>query len=236
MFFRITYDFIKSYVPNIELVKARSIISPVIEVKTNEAKNFKGVNGKLYRINWDNSINDHTNCYAFAMGWEYSTNNERSYIPGWFAGGLPEKYTDFKDCVIRDLHAVGRRVYDFIDGKDIPKHLPVCDEKTYWVKAMIRDYNDIGSFHFARKDEESGRWLHKVGFYKEPSIFMRNLTKMFQFPCFKPCPACWYAWIKKLRPDCLGTGLPASMTSMSMTLFPMLFPFVDNRTRKNTET
>ena len=189
--FKITYDFIKPYIPDIELVKARSIINLVVEDELNESKTFKGVDGKKYRINWDNSVNEYTNCYAFAMGWEYAINGMFGYIPGMFSGRLPEKCADFKDCIIGDLKALGRKVYDFIEGKDIPKELPNCDDNSYWIKAMVISDNNLASFHIARKDEESGRWLHKVGF-KEPTILMRNIeltpdySKIYNHVYFRP--------------------------------------------------
>lgn len=127
---------------------------------------FKGVDGNTYLIEYDSKLNSYTNCYAFAIGWRVPAQNKYDdYVPGFLAG-KPYSLENSASLVKADLEKVDRKVYEILFN--IPKELPEGDG--YWIKFLCNPTKGELSAHFMRKDKKSGRWLHKMGWKKPPSV------------------------------------------------------------------
>jgi len=132
--------------------------------RINPYQPFLGVDGQVYEIDWK----PEGNCYSYALRTEYpDSQTKKSFSPGVIAGKTykPEK---IKSLIIADLKKQNRIIYEVVD--EIPKELPKGEG--YWIKCFIAEGNR--DFHFALKDPKSGRWLHKIGWIKSPSLMMRN--------------------------------------------------------------
>ena len=134
---------------------------------------FTGIDGKNYRISYPSELYIRTNCYAFVMGWRSRGTKNVDYIPGFLAK-KSLSLQELPSLVEADLETVGRKVYELI--YDIPEHLPEAKEG-YWIKALYCKIKGLESIHFMFKDENSGRWLHKMG-WEEPPKFV---TKMVSY-------------------------------------------------------
>lgn len=142
-----------------------------IEDNPNPADKFLGKDGKWYTIGFPSDL---FNCYLFAMGWTVKAKNSGYGIPGFLVGKLPRNQEEIKEYIIEDLAAVGRKVHEILSEDEIPEELPAAEKGTYWVKIYF--YNEgIGSFHIARKDEQSGRWVHKLGWTAPCKVICDNL-------------------------------------------------------------
>lgn len=165
---------------NAKNLKKRSQTSKQVTVVTNkpvpqEAKvdpyqPFYGVDGKKYVIAFKPNLNTKTNCYAFAMGWAMAADDKYSdYIPGFLCGKSFE-YEWIVDLIKEDLEAVGRKVYEIV--YDIPESLP--DGEGYWVKGVMCYEGEHPKFHIMRKDKNSGRWIHKMGWEYPPKVVVKK--------------------------------------------------------------
>lgn len=138
---------------------------------------FVGVDGKTtYEISYPANLNEVTNCYAFALGIRAKGNPNRDYYPG-FLSGFPlcwEIADNLEERVRADMAALGRTVHEIFYAGDIPAHLPRAENDTVWIKALKSPYKEEG-IHFMVKNEASGRWIHKLGWYMPPKVVVRNL-------------------------------------------------------------
>ena len=136
---------------------------------------FEGADGKKYILLVDPKQNQNRNCYAYAMKWPLSGHRcLGEYIPGFLAG-LPFNIEKIEELVRADLKAVKREVYEVV--YDIPDVLPYGEG--YWVKALYCERTE--DFHFAMKDPNSGRWIHKMGWEMPPKVFIRNTIYVSRF-------------------------------------------------------
>ena len=137
---------------------------------------FEGLDGLTYQISYPDELNETTNCYAFALGLRAKGNPQRDYIPGFLAGynGLPKDGTELEARVVADIEKLGRKVLEVIHASDIPEHLPKAKVGTVWIKALVGECIE-GDIHFMVKNEESGRWIHKMGWTMPPKVVVRNL-------------------------------------------------------------
>lgn len=166
-----------SLVKAFESHKIRRIVSkarnlPAIDMDNpNPTMPFQGMNGRWYKIT---APNGQYNCYMFAMGWIFSTPNFEVGNPGILSasGAIPSSKDEFVDFITSDLAKAGRNVHEVI--YDIPEHLPKAKPSTYWVKVYFVG-DDLSTFHIARKDELSGRWIHKLGWKEPPKVICDNL-------------------------------------------------------------
>lgn len=133
---------------------------------------FMGKNGKWYKIVLQNSFP--SNCYLTAMRWITPVKNNLYGVPGFLVGRVPFTVEEFKDFIVQDLNVCDRHVHEIIEGDVIPEVLPVAERGTYWVKVYFENDN-ISSFHIAFKHEESGRWIHKLGWEAPVQVVMRNI-------------------------------------------------------------
>ena len=135
---------------------------------------FPGRKGdsKLYRIRWRSDLTEYTNCYAFACGWTVKGKVfDEIYQPGFLSGKDPHTKNEYVAAIIADLKAVGREVYEVYDVNTCPKNLPKADKDSYWIKILF-----IGDdhFHMMRKDEMSGKWIHKAGWKQRPKVHLKT--------------------------------------------------------------
>lgn len=153
------------------VTKARKV--PEIDMSNpNPTQPFQGLNGRWYKIN---AGNGQYNCYLFAMGWVFSTPNFEVGNPGVLSKDKrPSSKEEFVEFITSDLSKVGRNVHEVIYGQNIPVRLHKAQPSTYWVKVYFIG-DDISSFHIARKDELSGRWVHKLGWTEPPKVICENL-------------------------------------------------------------
>ena len=136
----------------------------------NPTQPFQGKDGNWYKIIFPEGK---YNCYLFAMGWGCSAPNSAYGIPGFLVGRVPRNLEEIKELIVKDLNAVNRKVYEIYEKEEIPKYLPAAKSGTYWIKVYFSN-DSIGSFHVSRKDEESGRWLHKMGWEAPPKVVCDN--------------------------------------------------------------
>ena len=132
---------------------------------------FQGKDGNWYKIIFPEGK---YNCYLFAMGWGCSAPNSGYGIPGFLVGRIPRDVEEIKELIIKDLNAVNRKVYEIYEKDEIPEYLPEANPGTYWIKVYFSDKESIGSFHVSRKHEESGRWLHKMGWEAPAKVVCDN--------------------------------------------------------------
>ena len=127
----------------------------------------------LHLIKWPSDLTDYTNCYAFACGWTVKDDKFGSeiYQPGFLSGLDPETHGDYLNAVIADLKAVGREVYEVYDAYNCPKKLPKAEKGSYWIKILFASEH---AYHMMRKDEESGKWVHKAGWKQRPKVVLRQ--------------------------------------------------------------
>ena len=134
----------------------------------------QGLNKRWYKIGVPDG---HYNCYLFAMGWPFPTLNPEVGLTGFLSGDIttiPSSKDEIVDLITSDLAQAGRNVHEVIMGPDIPERLPKAKPSTYWVKIYFVG-DDISSFHIARKDELSERWVHKLGWTEPPKVICDNL-------------------------------------------------------------
>ena len=131
-------------------------------------------NPNFYLIKWPSDLTEYTNCYAFACGWTVKDDRFGSeiYQPGFLSGKSPETPREYLQAIISDLKAVGREVYEVYDLFDCPKTFPKADKNSYWIKFL---YAGEGHFHMMRKDEMSGKWIHKAGWKQRPKVLLRQI-------------------------------------------------------------
>ena len=133
--------------------------------------------GCWYLINWPSNYNVITNSYAFAMGWfAADRNNLHMYTPGFLCHQKPKTKDDMIAAMLQDLKECGRDVYEIYSTKYIPKELPEPSKGTYWIKVYFLD-DDPETFHVARKDSISGKWIHKPGYDKIPKVIMNPIAR-----------------------------------------------------------
>ena len=141
----------------------------------NPIEAFPGIDGKWYIIDFPSK---RFNCYLFSLGWTIDIGPKIGYgYPGIMIGKLPKSKMESVNFIMHDLNAVGREVHELYMG-DIPKKLPKAEEGTYWIKVFFvkgTDEKEWETFHTARKDEASGRWLHKLGWYAPAKVMLNNL-------------------------------------------------------------
>ncbi len=172
-----------------------------------EYEPFKGIDGRNYIIGYDKRLNEKTNCYAFAMGWQIpAVDPYKEYTPG-FLVGQPYTLERAEELVKADLEAIGRKVYEVL--YDVPEKLP--EGEGYWIKFLhCKENGPMAGMHFARKDVKSGRWLHKVGWYCPPKLYVRNAEFkdrkeiLFERPEFYGLP-------REMMEKLLVTMFPAQM-------------------------
>lgn len=169
---------------------------------------FKGKDGKWYKIVLQNKFA--SNCYMTAMRWFVPAKNTLYGIPGFLVGKIPFTNEELKDLIAQDLEVCGRRVLEVIDAEDIPETLPAAEKGTYWVKVFLEEGN-IGTFHIAWKHEESGRWLHKLGWEAPLKVFMRNLELFCPYDELIKDPETSFMYRSMSKSDfisfCLSMGL-----------------------------
>lgn len=131
---------------------------------------FQGQNGQWYKLK---SWSCRGNCYAYAMGWAIDAATTGWFIPGFLVGRIPRDESEIIPCICDDLKKVGRAVHQVIMEDEIPEQLPEAPKGTYWVKLYLNG-DFITGFHIARKDEITGRWIHKLGWACPPKVVMDN--------------------------------------------------------------
>ena len=134
---------------------------------------FPGRKGdcKWHLINWSDDLNDYTNCYAFACGWTVKDDIWSGiYQPGFLCGMEPDSLGMYLTAIISDLNAVGRRVFEVHDFSTCPKKLPKPGKDCYWIKLLFADDEH---FHMMRKDELTGKWIHKTGWTERPKVVLK---------------------------------------------------------------
>lgn len=140
---------------------------------------FPGKNGEncWYLINWPSNYNSVTNSYAFAMGWYAADrNNLHMYTPGFLCHQKPKSKEDMVGSMLLDLKMCGREVYELYVVKYMPKVLPEASKGTYWIKIYFSN-DDPKTFHVARKDNLSGKWIHKPGYDNLPEVILKPISK-----------------------------------------------------------
>lgn len=160
--------------PNRIVTKARKV--PKVDMSNPDpTQPFQGLNNRWYKISVPNG---HYNCYLFAMGWPFSTPNFEVGLPGFLSNTIiPSSKDDIVNFINSDLAKAGRHVHEVIMGQDIPERLPKAQPSSYWVKIYFVG-DDISTFHISRKDELSGRWIHKLGWTEPPKVICDNLEFM----------------------------------------------------------
>jgi len=133
---------------------------------------FMGKDGNWYKIIAPKSV---YNCYLFAMGWIINAPNTGYGIPGFMTGKTPQNSEDFLNFIADDLAAVGRKTYELYHSNEIPETLPPASPNTYWVKVYFKNIEDLSTYHISRKDEVSGRWIHKLGWTAPCKVICENL-------------------------------------------------------------
>ncbi len=110
------------------------------------------------------------NCYAYSLGIMYNKSKKVNHVPGYTAG----KYYEG----ISPLELVRNITID-LNNLQIPFRRIELDEDTelheneYLVKVFYapRSINLArGDFHFIRRDNVTGLWFHKMGWYKQPCL------------------------------------------------------------------
>ena len=133
----------------------------------NPAGPFRGKDGKCYEIIFPDG---NQNSYYNAMGWTVTVKNPRYGIPGFLVGRMPDSVDSILELVTADLAAVDRNVYEVIEEIDIPEELPKAEKNTCWIKIYFSQKDDWETFHFARKDEKSGRWIHRFDWEDKSTV------------------------------------------------------------------
>ena len=151
---------------------------PEINTNPNKYDIFLGEDRRLYHISVKYTFG---NCYSTAMGWMLNAPDECWYMPGFTCGEKSTDISKYTGLIMDDLEAVGRHVYTIIQGNCIPQKLPPAENGRYWIKTMKSDAEGFAGFHIARKDETSGRWIHRFGHNARPSVFMRNLQIDYRY-------------------------------------------------------
>lgn len=125
----------------------------------------------FYLINWSDDLTEYTNCYAFACGWTVKKELFSGiYQPGFLCGLDPETRGQYADAIVQDLKAVGREVYEIYDSAVCPKKLPKAEKGSYWIKLVFAGEDH---FHILRKDEHTGKWIHKPGWNSLPRVVLK---------------------------------------------------------------
>ena len=154
------------------VVKINKVPTGVALDNPNPCHPFMGKDGKWYKLIAPTGV---YNCYLFAMGWIINAPNTGYGVPGFLSGTMPQTPEDFLNFMVDDLAKVGRKAYELYRSYDIPEVLPPATPGTYWVKIFFRDSEDISTYHIARKDEVSGRWIHKLGWEAPCKVICENL-------------------------------------------------------------
>lgn len=134
---------------------------------------FPGRKGdsNFYLIRWSDDLTEYTNCYAFACGWTVKDRKFNGiYQPGFLSGLEPENLGEYVEAITKDLKAVGREVYEVYDAMTCPKKLPKAKDGSYWIKLVFAGDD---RFHMLRKDENTGKWIHKAGWSNQPKVLLR---------------------------------------------------------------
>lgn len=169
---------------DIEQFKAKTVKTVLSETEANlryEKDNpdstgaFPGIDGKWYVINFPC---ERYNAYMFALGWTIEVGSKVGYgYPGIMSGKLPSSKMECVQLIMNDINAVGRQVHEIIMQR-FPRKLPKAEKGTYWIKIFFAQGTidtDWSTVHLARKDEASGRWLHKLGWVSPPKVMTDNL-------------------------------------------------------------
>ena len=113
------------------------------------------------------------NCYAYALGIMYDDDTKRRgfYRPG-FTEGIRYDGENVKELMKKiriDLQNLGISFRQF----DLNSKKMVLRDKEYLIKVFYTPKNKklpAGDFHFVRKDKQTGKWFHKMGWYKQPDV------------------------------------------------------------------
>jgi len=145
-----------------------------IPQKGNPFGPFTGQDGKYYEIAYESKI---SNCVAFAMHIDYNAKNSAYYVPGWLsAHKIPRNFKEVCEYMIADFNALGRKVHQVIWAEQMPEKLPVAPKGQYWLKCLDAGKLEIAGMHWMCKDEASGLWFHKVGWYSPPKVVERIIN------------------------------------------------------------
>ncbi len=112
--------------------------------------------------------------YQTAMGWCVQPRKAGEGFPGFLTGKTPASKEDILKLIKSDLLKTNRNIHEVIAGDQIPAELPEAAKNTCWVKVYFSE-DDWGTFHIARKDEASGRWIHKLPWNNYVTVVMDNL-------------------------------------------------------------
>lgn len=127
-----------------------------------------------FPISLDEETVSNINCYAYSLGIMFHTFTK---LRGFYNPGFTE-HNDFHsgdtdetllEKIHRDLNNIGINYRDIVINSDV--HLK---ENEYLVKVYMVNPNEKipkGDFHFIRQDRASGKWFHKLGWFRQPDIF-----------------------------------------------------------------
>lgn len=123
-----------------------------------------------YPVQFTKDIVEAINCYAYSMGIIYHGEKEIDFYPG-FAVERPRDVVEDEELIesVRaDLKKIGIKHRVINMGKK-----PELKPNEYLVKAYLLPPSRClpeGDFHFIRRDNKTGRWFHKMGWYEQPDF------------------------------------------------------------------
>lgn len=112
-----------------------------------------------------------TNCYAYSLGIMYHGIRGLHFTPG-FTDGLRYYGKDTKELMKKvriDLQNLGIAFRQF----GLKRKKIVLRDNEYLIKVFYTPPNSElpeGDFHFVRQDKKTGKWFHKMGWYRQPEF------------------------------------------------------------------
>lgn len=126
------------------------------------------------------------NCYAYSLGIMYKKNKSINYVPG---------YTEKKFYNGTSPFELMRNITMDLNNLQIPfRRIELGEEinlrkNEYLVKIFYTPPNvelERGDFHLIRRDNVTGMWFHKMGWYKQPCLAQIDSKLKEDFPGYEP--------------------------------------------------
>lgn len=144
------------------------IISNIKEVRDSRIseENLFSV-AKRNVISLPDDVVESLNCYAWALGLTYPTNETVTYSPGFTSGYIFDSWQSFVENIVLDCVNLD---IDFRISFEKPKELA---EGEYLVKALYSEPSadfPTGEFHLIRQNPDTGIWYDKPGFPNQARV------------------------------------------------------------------
>lgn len=146
----------------------------ILDAIRNSIVRGKDLLNEGFPISLDEITVKQTNCYAYSLGIMF---NCFTKIRGFYSPGFTEhdnyKPEDSSEVLLNKIRRDLKNLH--INYRDIlVKGNAKLQDNEYLVKVYMANPNEKlpnGDFHLIRQDRASGKWFHKLGWFRQPDIF-----------------------------------------------------------------